>query len=139
MGKAPWRKSHVSKVLLHPGSCFQGPVAMWHRQGKTSMCYRPRGGRKPWPLPHSKPGPLQDWTLCLLVQPVCFLLLEYLTGSNQRRIFGDPSLARNANTNHVCLLPPFHGHSEADITRITPFLPVKLGCSCRILLNTMLW
>lgn len=59
----------------------------------------------------------------------------YLGSTCTRWLFRN-HLGRNANTGHVT---PAHGHGEVDITKITPFWPIELGYSCRILLNTVFW
>lgn len=40
---------------------------------------------------------------------------------------------------HKSCVPAAPGHGRAGTTKITPFLPVELGCSCRILYTTVLW
>ena len=86
VGKASCRKRR--KALLHPGSRFEGPTATWHRQGKTSIYYRPRGGRKEWSRPHSKPEPMPGLELSLLLQPVRYLPVERL---HRKDLQGPPS------------------------------------------------
>lgn len=74
-GKASWRKSQFSNILLQPGSCFKGITGRWDRQGKTSVCDRPRDGRNGLLLTVSQ-GLFTIRTLS--ASPACVLLGEHL-------------------------------------------------------------
>lgn len=117
VGKSSWRKSHSSKVLLHPGQVLkaQQPCGTG-RAGLASVTGPEVEGSDGLHL--VMPG-LELW---LLFQPACRPRAEHLHQKGPRP--GMPAQVMGA------CQPPAHGHSEADTPPpVTPSSPGESSVS----------